>query len=164
SRLPNASSGPPNSPSGPPNAPSGPINASSGPTNAPSPGFRPASPGPDPPAGPDGRRSGPLFIIAPALPPRFPCGFTRVPIFLSPGGGGWGSGNRDGQSGNSLYFHTVHNDAYSGITNRVFPGITPGNNYHLHVTVVGNTYSVYLDHAATPAVTLTTPDFPTGRV
>jgi hypothetical protein len=89
---------------------------------------------------------------------------ARNGVLLVTGGGGWGTGNRDAQSGNSLYFHTVHNDSYSGIVNRVFPGITPGENDHLRVTIVGGTYSVYLNGSATPATTIVTDDFPTGRV
>src|SRR5207249_404561 len=39
-----------------------------------------------------------------------------------------------------------------------------GNNPHVHIEVSGNTYSAFLNGSSTPATTLTTTEFSSGRV
>jgi hypothetical protein len=77
---------------------------------------------------------------------------------------GWGAGFPTG--GRQLYWHVISGGSIGGILNPsavVFtsPGV---QDVHLHVTAIGNTYSVYVDGSATPATTLVDNSFGSGRV
>ena len=73
-------------------------------------------------------------------------------------GGGW-------TGGTGLYWHTVTNGSYSGglaqVNNLFDPGVS---NAHLHIVVAGDTYQVYVNGSDTPATTLVTDQFASGRV
>jgi len=91
-------------------------------------------------------------------------------VLLVTGGNGWGSGNRGGNAGRSLYWHVITpanwsnpqilNEAFNVFTN---PGV---QNVHLRVEVVGNSYSVFLNGSTTAATTLieTNGTYSTGNV
>ena len=84
-------------------------------------------------------------------------------ILLVTGGNGWGSGDTSG--GRSLYWHVIQSGSPVGTFNSVNPGFTPGvSDIHLRVTVVGNTYSAFLNGSSTAATTLTNTQFTSGRV
>lgn len=64
-----------------------------------------------------------------------------------------------------LYWDIVINGAGGSSLNTVSGIFTPGvSDPHLKVEVAGNTYSVFVDGAATPATTLTTDAFSSGRI
>ncbi len=68
-------------------------------------------------------------------------------------------------SGTGLYWQTVSNGTFGPITNEVTGLFTSGiSNAHLHIVVAGNTYSVYVNGSTTPATTLTTSAFASGKV
>lgn len=69
-----------------------------------------------------------------------------------------------GGSGTGLYWHTVHNDSVSEILSPSGSLFTSGvSDPNLRITVIGDTYSVYVDGSPTAATTLTTSDFAAGR-
>lgn len=76
------------------------------------------------------------------------------------GGNGYGQGTRGGNAGTSSYWHVDG----SGAMNEVDGVFTPGLSYDLKITVVSNTYSIYLNGSATPANTLTSSLNPHGYV
>ncbi len=63
-----------------------------------------------------------------------------------------------------FYWHTVTSDAFSPALERSGSVFTLGSDLQLRVKVRANTYQVFLNGSSTPATTLITPDFPTGRV
>lgn len=67
------------------------------------------------------------------------------------------------QTGRGFYWHTVHNGGFSGIINKSAPLFNQGDDIHVRVVVSGNTYAAFINGSPTPATTLTTPDFPSGR-
>ena len=67
-------------------------------------------------------------------------------------------------TGTGLYWHIVHNGSYSGKMGEVSGLFSTGvSDPHLHVTVVGDVYSVYVNGSPTAATSITTSDFATGR-
>ncbi len=85
-------------------------------------------------------------------------------VLLVTGGDNYGQGGRGGNAGTALYWHVVQNGSFSGPMNEVDGVFTPGQNYHLRVTVTGAAYAVYVHGGATAATTLTTAAIPHGRV
>ncbi len=85
-------------------------------------------------------------------------------ILLVTGGDGYGQGARGGPAGHSLYWHVVQNGVPSSEMDPVSGVFTPGDTYTIRVTVVGNTYSAYLNGSATPATTLVNNVFNSGYV
>ena len=72
-----------------------------------------------------------------------------------------------GGTGTGLYWHTYTNGSYSGVLNEVTGLFTPGvSDVHLRITVVGDTYQVFVNGSTTPATTLTTSpgQFSSGRI
>ncbi len=70
-----------------------------------------------------------------------------------------------GGTGTGLYWQTVTNGVYGPVLNPVKGLFTPGvSDAHIRVTVVGYTYSAFVDGSTTAATTLTTDLFPTGLV
>jgi hypothetical protein len=68
-------------------------------------------------------------------------------------------------TGTGLYWNIVTNNSNTGNLNPVNGLFTPGvSNAHLHIVVAGNTYSVYVNGSTTPATTLTTNSFASGKV
>ena len=79
-------------------------------------------------------------------------------VLLVTGGHGWGSGQRGGNAGRSLYWHvlTPANWSAPAILNEAFnvfsnPGV---QNVHLRVEVVGNRYSAFLNGSTNPTTVL----------
>lgn len=68
------------------------------------------------------------------------------------------------QTGTGLYWHIVNNDSYSPILNSVSGLFTQGDEIHLRVVAIGNTYSAYLNGSSTAATTLTDASFAAGNV
>lgn len=66
-------------------------------------------------------------------------------------------------NGTSLYWHIVTNGVEGAILNQVSGLFTAGANISLRVRVEGDTYSVFLNGAMTPATSLTTSMFSRGR-
>lgn len=67
-------------------------------------------------------------------------------------------------TGTGLCLHIVQNGVYGSLLNGVTGLFTPGDSdAHIRVVVSGDTYSAYVDGASTPATSLTTNLFPTGR-
>ena len=82
-------------------------------------------------------------------------------ILLTTSGDGWGIGVTTG--GRALYWHVVQNGNPGQILNYVSAGWTPGvSDVHIRATVVGNTYSCFLNGSATPITTLTDSHFSSG--
>jgi hypothetical protein len=91
-------------------------------------------------------------------------------VLLVTGGNGWGSGNRGGNAGRSLYWHVITpanwssppilNEAFNVIAN---PGV---DNVHLRVEVVGNLYSVFVNGStnATTSLLETNNTYSSGHV
>ncbi|HLH54251.1 MAG TPA: hypothetical protein VKY92_11615 [Verrucomicrobiae bacterium] len=77
-------------------------------------------------------------------------------VLLVTGGNGWGSGNRGGNAGTSMYWHVITDANYNNPPklNEVFNVITnPGvENIHLRVQVIGNQYSAFIN-GSTNAIT-----------
>jgi hypothetical protein len=69
-------------------------------------------------------------------------------------------------AGTGLYWHIINgNETNPPALNEVTGLFTPGvSNAHIHVVVIGDTYSAYVNGSTTPATTLTTSAFPSGRV
>jgi len=68
-------------------------------------------------------------------------------------------------TGTGLYWHIVQNGSYGGILNEQSGLFVQGQAaIHLRVVVSGDTYAAYLNGSTTPATTLTTNAFPSGRV
>ncbi len=67
------------------------------------------------------------------------------------------------QSGRGFYWHTVHNGGFSGILNESPAQFNQGDDIHIRVVAHADTYAVFINGSPTPATTLTTADFPTGR-
>ncbi|MCX5654960.1 MAG: PEP-CTERM sorting domain-containing protein [Planctomycetota bacterium] len=72
--------------------------------------------------------------------------------------GGWD------HSGGGLYWHTVQAFNSGMALNRSADLFQQGDNIHLRIEVQGDTYSAFFNGAATPATTLTTSEYPSGRV
>ena len=71
----------------------------------------------------------------------------------------------NGGTGTGFYWHVVTAGSASAQMNPVSGLFVPGvSNAHLRVEVRGATYAVYVDHACTPATTLTSSAFANGRV
>jgi predicted outer membrane repeat protein len=71
----------------------------------------------------------------------------------------------DTDAGTGLYWHTVSDGVFSPPLNVASGLFQPGvSDPHLRVTVCGDTYAVYVDGSPTPATTLTTAAFTSGRV
>ncbi len=71
----------------------------------------------------------------------------------------------NGGAGTGFYWQVVTAGSASAQMNPVSGLFVPGvSNAHLRVEVRGSTYAVYVDHAATPATTLTSSAFANGRV
>jgi len=68
------------------------------------------------------------------------------------------------QSGRGFYWHTFTNGRYSPALNLSEPLFNQGDDLGLTITVTGDHYAVYLGPSLTPATTLDTAAFPTGRV
>lgn len=84
-------------------------------------------------------------------------GLDRTGVLLITGGRGGTVGN--------LYWHIVTGTTPGGIFGEVGAGFTLGvSDPHLRITVVGNTYSVFVNGSSTPATTLTTNLFSSGQV
>jgi hypothetical protein len=67
--------------------------------------------------------------------------------------------------GTGLYFHVVPDGSTYGSFLDVTPNLfAAGSNPHLHVVVSGDTYQAFVNGALTPALTLTTSAFSSGRV
>jgi hypothetical protein len=91
-------------------------------------------------------------------------------VVLVTGGNGWGGGNRSSNAGRSLYWHVIThanynnppklNEAFNVFAN---PGV---DNVHLHIEVVGNLYSVFLNGSSTATTSLLETDnsFSSGRI
>jgi hypothetical protein len=72
--------------------------------------------------------------------------------------GGWG------HTGSSLYWHIVQNDSVGApLAEATLPGFA-GSDTHLRITVVGDTYSVFVNGAAQPATVFRNSMFTSGRV
>jgi hypothetical protein len=79
-------------------------------------------------------------------------------VLLVTGGHGWGSGSRGGNAGRSLYWHVITpanwssppilNEAFNVFTN---PGV---EDVHLHVEVIGNYYSAFVNGSTNATTTL----------
>lgn len=68
-------------------------------------------------------------------------------------------------TGTGLYWHIIQNGSFSSPLNEVTGLFTPGvSDIQLTVTVIGDVYSAYINGSTTPATTLTTSLFPTGKV
>lgn len=73
--------------------------------------------------------------------------------------GGKGNGNFSG-----LYWHIKQNGSWGRILNEVYiPGLF-GSDVSLQIVVSGNKYSAYVNGATSPATTLTTSVFSSGKV
>ena len=65
---------------------------------------------------------------------------------------------------NQFFWHVVAPDTYGPGFNQVFSAFTDGDNIHLRMTAVGDTYSAFINGSATPVTTLTTTAFSSGGV
>lgn len=91
-------------------------------------------------------------------------GSDRNGVLLVLGGDGYGEGTRGGDSGTDIYWHDVQNGGVGnglGLVQFVF---TPGDNYSLLVTVIGDVYSAYVDGSSTPVSTVTIDTYTHGYV
>ena len=92
-------------------------------------------------------------------------GTNQNGILLVLGGNNYGQGGRGGDAGTSIYWTTLTNGGGSssifGEATNVF---TPGDNYTITVTGVGDIYSAYINGASTPTTTFTTSSFATGQI
>jgi hypothetical protein len=66
-------------------------------------------------------------------------------IVLVTGGNDWGRGGIGPSAGTSLYSHVITNGVVSPKLDEAFNVFTPGQNYHLTVDVVGNTYEAFVN-------------------
>ncbi len=73
------------------------------------------------------------------------------------------AGARDASGSGRLFWHIIQNDSFGPALAEVSGLFTPGDNIHIRVTVDGDTYSAYLNGSTTPATTLTTSTFNSGR-
>jgi hypothetical protein len=64
----------------------------------------------------------------------------------------------------NIYWHIVTNGVYSPVLNDANASYSSGGDVHLHIEVIGNTYSAYVNGSSTPATTLTTSLFSNGGV
>lgn len=67
-------------------------------------------------------------------------------------------------TGTGFYWHEVVNGNYGPVLGNVNSLFTQGQNIHIRVTVRGTTYSVYMNNSSTPASTIDSSLFPTGRL
>jgi hypothetical protein len=73
--------------------------------------------------------------------------------------GGWWT------NGTGLYWHEMQNFYDAGPAYNVIDGLfSQGDNIHLHIEVVGDTYSAFLNGSTIPATTLVTSDYFSGKV
>ena len=72
--------------------------------------------------------------------------------------GGWQ------HTGTGLYWHIVHAFNAGPLLNEHAGLFQQGDNIHLRIEVQGDTYSAFLNGAASPATTLTTSEYSSGRV
>ena len=91
-------------------------------------------------------------------------GTNQNGVLLVLGGAGYGQGQRGGAAGNAIYWSTITSGNATGNNNEVNGVFTPGQTYTLTATVVGNTYSAYINGSNTPITTFTTSAFPHGTV
>ncbi|MCK6476606.1 MAG: hypothetical protein L6Q35_07220 [Phycisphaerales bacterium] len=114
-------------------------------------------------------------------PSNNPCTYSSIPydftstqvecdVLATNDGGVWLRTNAAGNTGvlfvlahQQAYWHTVTNGSFSGSLNAA-PAFSTGQNLHLRLTVVGDTYRAYLNGSSTPITTLTTSAYPSGRV
>jgi len=71
--------------------------------------------------------------------------------------GGWQ------HTGTGLYWHIVHAFNAGPLLNEHAGLFQQGDNIHLRIEVQGDTYSAFLNGAASPATTLTTSEYSSGR-
>jgi hypothetical protein len=76
------------------------------------------------------------------------------------GGNNYGQGGRGGNAGTASYWHVDG----SGAVNEVDNVFTPGSGYDLKITVISNTYSIYINGSTNPANTLVTSQNPHGFI
>jgi hypothetical protein len=81
-------------------------------------------------------------------------------LLLVLGGDNYGQGARGGLAGTSLYFANAQKTVLGQVDN-VF---VPGETYTITVTARGDTYSVYINGATTPVLTLVNSNYPYGQV
>lgn len=84
-------------------------------------------------------------------------------VLLVTGGNG---GTASGGGGDALYWHVVKNGVDVAPLNMIAKNLfTPGiSDPHLRIDVVGDLYSVFIDGSITPATSITTSEFASGRV
>jgi hypothetical protein len=70
----------------------------------------------------------------------------------------------DAQTGRGFYWHTIRNGGVTGTFGRTGPLFNQLDDLHLRVTVVGDTYALYLNGGMAPVTMLVNSEFPTGRV
>lgn len=87
-------------------------------------------------------------------------------VLLVTGGNGWGSGDRAGAAGRSLYWHVLQNGVAGPKLNEIFDVITsPGvQDIRLTIRVEGDVYAVHVNHAQEPVAVLTNALFVSGGV
>lgn len=78
------------------------------------------------------------------------------------GGGGYGSGQRGGGAGNSIYIHRVEHGAYSVPLALVAGVIVPETSHTFRLDGVGNVFTVLVDNA--PVTQLVDSTYATGQV
>lgn len=85
-------------------------------------------------------------------------------ILLVLGGNGYGQGVRGGSAGNSIYWHTIVDGVASSEENEIGGVFVASGTYTVTVSVVGDTYSAFINGSTTPATTLTSSQFPSGQI
>lgn len=114
-------------------------------------------------------------------PSNSPCTYTSLPfeqgdmefecdVLAANDGGIWLHTNPQGTTGvlfvlarGDAYWHTVVNNTFSPILNPAGGAFSIGQNVHVRISVIGNTYRAYLNHSPSPITTLSTDSFPSGR-
>lgn len=91
-------------------------------------------------------------------------GTNRNGVVLVTGGDGYGQGVRGGNAGTGLVWEVIQNGVGGPGLSLATDAITPGDDYTLTVTVVGDVYSAYLNGSPTPTTVLTNSTFPSGEV
>lgn len=69
-----------------------------------------------------------------------------------------------GGSNNGFYWHVVQNGSAGAILGSVNYAGAQGNDFHLRIEVIGNTYSLFVNGAATPLTSITSSTYASGRV
>lgn len=78
------------------------------------------------------------------------------------GGGGYGSGVRDGSAGTEIYFHRVESGSFSAPLSRVTGVFTPETSHTFRLDGVGAVFSVLVDNS--PVTQLVDSSYASGRV